>query len=76
MRRLGDIGNSNFVVSIKTGPPMTKNSTPSSITAIPDTVGMTKQGPAKITIAKIRQFARAYSFLPVEIPSIGGVIAN
>lgn len=55
---------------------MTKNSTPSSITAIPDAVGMTKQGPAKITIAKIRQFARADSFLPVEIPSIGGVIAN
>lgn len=37
---------------------------------------MTKRGPAKITLAKIRQFARSYTFVPVEIPSLGGIIAN
>lgn len=54
---------------------MTKNSTPDSI--LPTAaVASSKQGPAKITLAKIRQFARAYTFVPVKISTLGGIMAN
>ncbi len=35
-----------------------------------------KEGPAKATLAKIRQFARAYSFAPVSNPALGDIVAN
>lgn len=72
--RLCDIGNQTPLF-INSGSPMTKNSTSSS-TVLPEHAEITKQGPAKLTLAKIRQFARSYTFVPVEIPSLGGIIAN
>lgn len=53
---------------------MDKNSTPSS--SILDSSAPSVQGPSRFTIEKIRQFARAYTFVPVEIPALGGIIAN
>lgn len=53
---------------------MDKNFTPES--TFSSAVAAPKQGPKKITLAKIRQFARAYSFAPVEIPALGSIIAN
>lgn len=54
---------------------MTKNSTPDSILS-PSAVASSKQGPAKATLAKIRQFARAYTFVPVKVGALGGIMAN
>lgn len=54
--------------------PMNKNFTPEP--TFPRVITETKQRPKKITLAKIRQFARAYTFAPVEIPALGNIVAN
>ena len=51
--------------------PMNKNFTPES--TFTHVIAETKQRPKKITLAKIRQFARAYTFAPVEIPALGNM---
>ncbi len=54
--------------------PMDKNSTPSTIISqsqMPD-LNM----PAKETIAKIKQFARAYSFAQTSNHSLGNLVLN
>ena len=53
---------------------MTKNST--SIPTINPDRTPENPGPGKITLAKIRQFARAYTFVPVKITALGGLMAN
>ncbi|MCM1075796.1 MAG: hypothetical protein NC411_00360 [Bacteroides sp.] len=54
---------------------MNKNSTPEPPVIAPTFTG-TSQGPARLTLEKIRQFARAYSFVPMEISALGSIIAN
>lgn len=59
---------------------MTKNSTqvltPSRKSPSLRTVSVpTSEGPGKLTLEKIRQFARAYSYTPV-LGAVGGMILN
>lgn len=53
---------------------MNKNST-STQTFTPDKDKM-KEGPSAMTIAKIKQFARAYSFSKSKIAPFGGIVLN
>ncbi len=53
---------------------MNKNFTPSS--TFPRPVTIPQPAPTKLTLEKIRQFARAYTFVSVEIPALGGIVAN
>lgn len=53
---------------------MDKNFTPSP--TYPRPVIVSQPGPKKFTIEKIRQFARAYTFVQIEIPALGGIVAN
>ena len=53
---------------------MNKDFTPTS-TLTPTKEKMTAR-PSSMTIAKIKQFARAYSFSRTQIPSLGGIVAN
>ncbi len=54
--------------------PMNKNFTPThTFTSDKD---RQKASPSAITLAKIRQFARAYSFNNTKIASLGGIVLN
>ena len=53
--------------------PMDKNSTQTTVIS---TIKNTASAPAQETIARIRQFARAYSFAPTGIRTLGNLILN
>ncbi|MCM1356600.1 MAG: hypothetical protein NC212_09390 [Staphylococcus sp.] len=55
---------------------MNKNSTSTTLTSTPSHHYRTSEAPAKITLAKIRQFARSYTFVNTRVVSLGGVVAN
>ncbi len=53
---------------------MNKNFTP--IPTLNTIKSKAATGPSAVTLAKIRQFARAYSFSNMNVPALGGIVAN